>query len=72
VDSLQNVYVTDPEAGRVLEFDRTGAFIRAWGQASQTSAGIGLAAGVAVDAQGSVWVTDASNNLLLHFTLPAP
>ncbi|MDY6874546.1 MAG: hypothetical protein SVR81_11440, partial [Chloroflexota bacterium] len=31
---------------------------------------IGVVGGLAVDADGNVWVSDALNNRLMHFTLP--
>ncbi len=58
------VVVSDPEAHRVLIFDQAGAFQRGW------TADWGVVSGVAVDAQGGVWVVDSTNNRLTHFTLP--
>lgn len=69
VDQQSNVFVTDPEGFRIIEFDSTGKFIRTWGDYSQNADGFGLASGIATDAQGNVWVTDAVNNRILHFTL---
>jgi predicted membrane-bound mannosyltransferase/DNA-binding beta-propeller fold protein YncE len=65
-----NVFVTDPERPRVLEFDPQGTFIRGWGDYSTGTDGFGLASGVAVAPDGSVWVSDGSNNLLLKFQDP--
>jgi DNA-binding beta-propeller fold protein YncE len=70
VDGNGNVFVTDPEGYRVLEFDSTGNFIRGWGDYSPGIDGFGLTSGVAVDSSGGVWVSDSANNRLLHFTLP--
>ena len=70
VDSNENVYITDPEGYRVIEFDASGQFIRAWGAFGNGPEEIGLASGVAVDAQNHVWVTDAGNNRILRYTLP--
>lgn len=64
------IFVADPEGYRILEFDSEGNFIRAWGDYGIGPAEIGLAAAVAVDAQGHVWVTDAANNRILRYTLP--
>ena len=63
---------TDPEGARVLEFDNKGTFIRTWGDPGTGLDGIGLASGIAIDAQGHIWVSDAGNNRLLDFTLPNP
>ncbi len=65
-----NVYVTDPEKPRVLEFDPQGTFIRGWGDYSSGPDGFGLASGVAVAPDGSVWVSDGGNNVLLKFANP--
>jgi len=72
VDAQQHVFVTDPEASRILEFDNKGAFIRTWGDPGTGLDGIGLAAGIALDAEGHVWVSDAGNNRLLRYSLPSP
>lgn len=71
VDAQGNLYVTDPDAGRVLQFSREGSFLRGWGEAAPGSARIGIASGVAVDPQGHIWVADAGNNLILRFSLPS-
>lgn len=65
-----NLFVTDPEAPRIVEFDQEGNFIRAWGEFSSGVDGFGLTSGAAVDQNGSVWVTDGVNNYLLQFVLP--
>ncbi|MEZ0395162.1 MAG: flippase activity-associated protein Agl23 [Anaerolineales bacterium] len=71
VDAQGNVYVTDPDAGRVLQFDPQGLFVRGWGEDLLGGGRIGVAAGIAVDARGRVWVSDAGNNLILRFSIPA-
>jgi sugar lactone lactonase YvrE len=72
VDAEQHVFVTDPEASRILEFDNQGAFIRTWGNPGTGLDGIGLASGIALDSTGHVWVSDSGNNRLLRYTLPSP
>lgn len=67
VDAQQRVYVTDPEACRVLEFTTSGQIVRAWGTCSSDINGFGLPVGLAVDSAGGVWVSDAGNDRLLHF-----
>ncbi|HSL45612.1 MAG TPA: flippase activity-associated protein Agl23 [Anaerolineales bacterium] len=66
----QHVFITDPEGYRVVEFTDTGEFVRTWGDFGVGATEIGLAAGIAVDPQGFVWVTDAGNNRILRYTLP--
>ncbi len=64
------MFVTDPEASRVLEFDNKGTFIRTWGNPGTGLDGIGLASGIALDSSGHVWVSNSGNNRLLRYTLP--
>lgn len=66
----KHVFITDPEEYRVIEFTDTGEFVRAWGDFGAGVDGIGLAAGVAIDRAGFIWVTDAGNNRILRYTLP--
>ena len=70
VDDNGSVFVTDPEAYRILQFDSEGNFIRTWGDFGYGMENIGLAAAVAVDAEGHIWVTDAGNQRVMRFTLP--
>lgn len=70
VDASGNVYITDPEGYRIIEFSSNGQFIRTWGDFGVGADEIGLAAGVAVDPLGNVWVTDAGNNRILKYILP--
>lgn len=65
-----NVMVADPEGARVLEFTAQGDFVRGWSTFGETGDGFGLVSGLAFDASGGLWVADAGNNRLLHFTLP--
>ncbi len=70
VDANENVYITDPEGYRIIEFTSSGEFIRTWGDFGSSPEEIGLAAGVAIDNLGFVWVTDAGNNRILRYKLP--
>ncbi len=65
-----HVFVTDPEGYRVLEFNSDGSFVRGWGYYSTNYDGFGLASGLAIDAEGKVWVSDGVNNRVLRYTLP--
>jgi DNA-binding beta-propeller fold protein YncE len=71
VDETSRIFITDPEGYRVLEFNPDGSFLRGWGSYSTGSDGFGLPAGIAADSAGGVWVSDAGNNILLHFVMPA-
>ncbi len=69
VGAAGRVYVTDPESGRILVFESDGTFVYFFGGYEQSAVQIGIAQGVAADANGGVWVTDSQNNTLLHFTV---
>jgi DNA-binding beta-propeller fold protein YncE len=70
VSEDKHVFITDPEGFRVIEFTENGEFVRTWGDFGVGQDEIGLAAGVAVDPEGFIWVTDAGNNRILRYTLP--
>jgi DNA-binding beta-propeller fold protein YncE len=70
VDQAGNIYVTDPEGYRVLEFTADGKIIRGWGDTGDPTDTLGLPSGIAIDAQGHVWVNDAGNNRIMRFTMP--
>jgi len=70
MDNQGRLFVADPEGCRVLEFTATGGFVRYWGDCGTGAQNFSLAAAVAVDPQGGVWVSDAGNSRLMHFTLP--
>ncbi|MCQ3937051.1 MAG: hypothetical protein DPW18_08405 [Chloroflexi bacterium] len=65
-----HVFITDPEGYRVIEFDREGEIVRVWGDYGDGSASFGIASGIAIDAEGHVWVTDGAFNRVMRFTLP--
>jgi predicted membrane-bound mannosyltransferase/DNA-binding beta-propeller fold protein YncE len=67
-----HVLVTDPEGYRVIEFDGEGQFLRTWGEFGADNLTFGLPSGIATDADGNLWVTDAGNSRIMRFILPAP
>jgi predicted membrane-bound mannosyltransferase/DNA-binding beta-propeller fold protein YncE len=70
IDDQYNVYVADPQMGRVLVFDVQGNFLQAFGAYGSGPAEIGITSGLAASTQGDIWVVDGGNNRLMHFTLP--
>ena len=64
------VFITDPDFGRVIRFDNQGAFLQLWG-GYQNNFLMGVVSGIAVAQDGNVWVSDALNNTLLQFAPPA-
>ena len=70
VDPQGNVYVTDPEGYRVLEFDAEGNFLRGWSEWAVGNDLSSLPVGIEVAQDGRVWVSDSGNNVLYRFLLP--
>jgi sugar lactone lactonase YvrE/4-amino-4-deoxy-L-arabinose transferase-like glycosyltransferase len=71
VDDSGNLYTTDPEGYRVLHFTTTGTFINYFGDYGSGPNQFNLPTGIITDGKGGVWIADAGNNRILHFTLPA-
>ena len=69
LDESGNVYLTDPDQGRVIVFDSEGQFIRVWGGFDNTYT-MNVISGVTIGDDGSVWVSDALSNVLLKFVVP--
>jgi DNA-binding beta-propeller fold protein YncE len=65
-----HVFVTDPEGYRVIESDANGQFVRVWGEFGADNTMFGLPSGIAADAEGNIWVTDAGNNRIMRFSPP--
>jgi predicted membrane-bound mannosyltransferase/DNA-binding beta-propeller fold protein YncE len=61
------VYVSDPEGGRILVYGADGSFIYYWGGFDEEEVLIGIAQGLAADELGNVWVSDSQNNKIYRF-----
>ncbi len=62
-----NLFISDPEGYRILQFSTSGEFLRGWGQYGIGADSFNLPAGLAIDAEGQVWVSDAGNHRLMRF-----
>lgn len=69
LDAEDNVYITDPDMGRIIVFDRNGEFKVLWG-GFENSYLMGVITGITLGADDTVWVTDSSSNSLLQFNMP--
>lgn len=63
------ILISDPEAGRVLEFAETGEFIRGWQDLSISSDLISQPYGIDFDASGDLWVADGLMNVIMRFSI---
>jgi DNA-binding beta-propeller fold protein YncE len=64
------LYVTDPDAGRVLVYNTTGECLGSFGQASREgfdATQFRTTAGIAVDPLGNIYVADAGTGRVLRF-----
>jgi DNA-binding beta-propeller fold protein YncE len=62
------VYVADGYGNsRVVKFDRTGKFLKAWGKKGTADGEFNLVHAIAVDAHGAVYVGDRENNRIQVF-----
>jgi len=52
---------------RVLKFDQTGKFVKSWGGKGKGPGQFEVAHGIAIDAQGLLWVTDRENQRIQIF-----
>jgi DNA-binding beta-propeller fold protein YncE len=72
VDAYRNVYVLDNKTNTIQKFDSTGHFLIKWGGPSDDSnpenGKFNKPVGVAVDADGMVYVTDMDNHRVQKFT----
>lgn len=64
VDAQSRVYITDPEAYRLIVFSSTGVPLATYGQYGTAPDSFGLPVGVASGRDGSLWIADAGNNRL--------
>jgi DNA-binding beta-propeller fold protein YncE len=72
IDPVQNLlYITDPDAGRILVYDTVGQCVGSFGQLSretQDDSQFASVGGVAVDSSGNVIVADAGSGRILEFS----
>ncbi|NJD58713.1 MAG: TIGR03663 family protein, partial [Anaerolineae bacterium] len=71
VDEQGNLYTTDPEGYRVLHFTTSGTFVNYFGDYGVGTDQFNLPTGIVTDGKGGVWIADAGNNRIMHFSLPS-
>jgi len=70
VDNNGHVFTTDPEGFRVLQFTSTGTFVNYFGDYGSGLNSFNLPTGIISDDNGGLWIADAGNGRIMHFTLP--
>ena len=73
VSDTDEVFITDPEGPRILEFTNAGEIVRVWGDYGTELDGFGLASAAVLDRNGNLLVTDGELDRVLRFdfsTLP--
>lgn len=66
-----DLIATDSYAHRVARYNKDGELLYAWGKTGSGPGDFNRPIGVAVDEQGSVYVSDTMNNRIQKFVLPA-
>jgi len=67
-DAAGNIYVADGFGNsRIAKFDKTGKFVKSWGSRGSENGQFNMIHGIAVDAQGSVYVADTANKRIQVF-----
>jgi DNA-binding beta-propeller fold protein YncE len=67
-DAAGNIYVADGYGNsRIAKFDKNGKFIKSWGQTGLAPGQFRTVHGIAIDAQGSVYVADSGNRRIQVF-----
>ncbi len=62
-----NIFVSDPEGSRVLEFSMSGDFIAGWEGLSLSEDAVSQPYGMAFDSANNLWISDANTNMILRF-----
>ena len=69
-DNQGNIFISDPEGYRILQFNTEGEFIRYWGDYGTDLTSFNLPTGLAIDQNGGLWVVDTGNHRIMHFPPP--
>jgi hypothetical protein len=64
-----NIYVADGlgSNSRVAKFDKDGKFVKSWGSTGTAQGQFNMVSGIAIDAQGNVYVADKGNKRIQVF-----
>ena len=65
-----NIFLTDPEIGRILKFSITGEYLQGYQDINISEDLIGHPFGMDIDDAGNLWFSDASSNVLSYISNP--
>ncbi|NMC46993.1 MAG: hypothetical protein GYA52_09190 [Chloroflexi bacterium] len=71
VNAVGNVFVSDPEGSLILEYSSAGELLHVWDLRGVVDEEIVMPVDIEFSADGTMWVSDASNNMIYGYTLPA-
>jgi len=67
IDNSGNVYLIDPDRGRVLKYTISGTFVKGWGSSGSGTGQLKRPHGLCVDPQGNVYIADTENDRIVKF-----
>ena len=69
-DMEGNIFLTDPEIGRILKFSATGEYLQGYQDINISEDLIGNPYGMGIDETGKLWFSDASSSVLSYISNP--
>lgn len=69
-DMEGNIFLSDPEIGRILKFSPDGEYMLGYQDLNISEDLIGYPYGMDIDEAGNLWFSDASSNVLSYLTNP--
>jgi len=65
-----NIFLADPEIGRILKFSATGEYLQGYQDINISEDLIGYPYGMDIDETGNLWFSDSSSNVLSYISNP--
>jgi predicted membrane-bound mannosyltransferase/DNA-binding beta-propeller fold protein YncE len=69
-DSEGNIFLSDPEVGRILKFNAEGEFLLGYQDINISDDLIGYPYGLGIDEDGNIWFSDASSHVISYIAEP--
>ena len=71
INAQGHVFVTDPEGSLILEYSSEGELLHVWDLRGVVDEEIVMPVDIEFGADGTMWVSDAANNMIYGYALPA-